>query len=78
MRLVLFVILFFGYTFDSYSQNVVNYCKGEVRNFAVPYTNGSVYNWYLENPNLATILSGNGTEHVTLNLSNSGIVHLTV
>ena len=39
----------------------------------VPLTLGSTYNWTLETQNIATIVSGNGSEHILLDLNTSGV-----
>ena len=54
------------------AQNIVHLCVNDtLQNFAVPLTNGSTYNWHLSS-NIATINSGNGTEHILLDLNNTG------
>ena len=61
------------------AQNVIRLCEGDTeQNFAVPITNGSTYNWTIGTQNIATITSGNGTEHILLDLNNSGVFWLHV
>ena len=78
MRSYIFLISFFLLTLQLKSQSTINLCKGDIHNFSVPFTNGSVYNWQIQNPLIANISSGNGTEHITLDLNNSGVVQLLV
>ena len=53
-------------------------CEGDTaQNFSVPLTNGSTYNWTIT-PNIATITFGNGTEHILIDLNNSGVFLLHV
>ena len=60
------------------AQDTIHLCVGESHDFAVPYTNGSVYDWKMQNTAIATIASGNGTEHIIMNLNSSGMFHLIV
>ena len=62
------------------AQNIIHLCEGGVaENFAVPITNGSIYNWTINGPsNIANITSGNGTEHIQLDLNNTGVFWLHV
>ena len=61
-----------------FAQNVVHLCEGDTaQNFAVPLTNGSTYNWTIT-PNIATITSGNGTEHILIDLNSTGMFWLHV
>lgn len=62
------------------AQNIIHLCEGGVaENFAVPITNGSIYNWTINGPsNIANITSGNGTEHIQLELNNTGVFWLHV
>ena len=54
------------------AQNIVHLCINDtLQNFAVPLTNGSTYNWHVSS-NISTINSGNGTEHILLDLNNTG------
>ena len=59
-------------------QDTVHLCVGESHDFAVPYTNGSNYNWKIQNTPIATITSGSGTEHIIMNLNSSGTFLLIV
>ena len=61
-----------------YAQDTLQLCVGESHNFAVPYTNGSDYDWKINNTTIAAITSGNGTEHIIMNLNSSGIFQLIV
>ena len=60
------------------AQDTLHLCVGESHDFAVPYTNGSNYDWKIQNTSVATILSGNGTEHIIMNLNSSGVFFLIV
>ena len=61
------------------SQNVIRLCEGDtVQNFAVPITSGSIYNWTVGTQNIATITSGNGTEHIQIDLNNTGVFWIHV
>jgi len=60
------------------AQDTLHLCVGESHDFAVPYTNGYNYNWKLQNTQIAEITSGNGTEHVIVNLIYSGTFQLIV
>ena len=61
------------------AQNVIRLCEGDTsQNFAVPLTNGSTYNWTIGTQNIATITSGNGTEHILLDLNNTGVFWIHV
>ena len=61
-----------------YAQDTLHLCVGESHNFAVPYTNGSDYDWKVNNTTIVTITSGNGTENIIMNLNSSGIFQLIV
>jgi gliding motility-associated-like protein len=56
------------------AQNIIHLCEGGfAENFAVPITSGSTYNWTINGPsNIANITSGNGTEHILLDLNDTG------
>ena len=60
------------------AQDTVHLCVGESHDFAIPYTNGSNYDWKIQNNSVATITSGNGTEHIIMNLNSSGTFKLIV
>ena len=61
-----------------HAQNIVDLCESDTsQNFAVPLTNGSTYNWVVSS-NIATIVSGNGTEHILIDLNNTGMFWLYV
>jgi hypothetical protein len=60
------------------AQDTVHLCVGESHDFSIPYTNGSNYDWKIQNNSVATITSGNGTEHIIMNLNSSGTFLLIV
>lgn len=61
------------------SQNVIRLCESDtLQNFAVPITSGSIYNWTIGTQNIATITSGNGTEHIQIDLNNTGVFWIHV
>lgn len=76
-RIILLLIVSAG---SIAAQNTLHLCVGTTdHNFAVPYTNGATYQWVVQgNPNIATITSGNGTEHIKLDLNNTGVFQLLV
>ena len=55
-------------------------CVGDTNhNFFVPYTLGSTYQWQVQDSStIATITSGNGTEHIKIDLNNTGVFKLVV
>jgi len=77
-KLRLVILLIFAFNVKLNAQNMVHLCEGENHNFGLPFTNGSVYNWQVQNSTIATITSGNGTEHITLDLNNPGVFQLLV
>ena len=77
-KLKLVILLLIAFVSLLSAQNVVHLCEGDNHNFAVPLTNGSTYNWQVQNVSIATITSGNGTEHITIDLNNSGVFQLLV
>ena len=77
-RLKLVILLIFAFTFKINAQNVVHLCEGDNHNFGVPLTVGSIYNWQVKNTTIATIVSGNGTEHIIIDLNNPGVFQLFV
>ncbi len=60
------------------AQDIINLCLGETHNFSVPYNSGSVYNWKFQDSSYATIISGNGSENIVLNLDSVGVFKLFV
>ena len=62
------------------AQNTIHLCVGSVdNNFSVPYTSGSTYQWQIKsNSSIASITSGNGTEHILIDLNNIGMFKLIV
>ena len=77
-KLRFFILLIIAFNIKLNAQNMVHLCEGENHNFGVPFTNGSVYNWQVQNSTIAIITSGNGTEHITLDLNNPGVFQLLV
>ena len=73
--LILFLI---ALTTQVVAQDTIHLCVGEIHDFAVPYTNGSSYDWKIQSTTIATIISGNGSEHITMDLISSGSVKLIV
>ncbi len=80
MRKLKSIILFLiAFTSQLVAQNTVYLCEGTNHNFGVPYNFGSSYNWQVQaNTTSATITSGNGTEHIIMDLNNSGVFQLLV
>jgi len=77
-KLKAIILLLIAFATQIVAQNTVHLCVGENHNFAVPYTNGSVYDWKMQNTSIATITSGSGTEHIIMNLNSSGTFQLIV
>ena len=78
-RLKLVILLTFVFAIQLNAQNVVHLCVGENHNFGVPATLSSVYNWQIQgDPTIAAITSGNGTEHIIIDLNNIGMFQLLV
>jgi gliding motility-associated-like protein len=79
MKEIRLIILSLVITSQAYTQDVIHLCLGDDYNFGVPYTNGSSYYWKVYgDPNIATITSGDGTEHITIDLNNKGVFTLLV
>ena len=76
LKAIIFLLIVFFVQISA--QNTVHLCVGESHNFAVPYTNGSVYDWKMQNTSIATITSGSGTENIIMNLNSSGTFQLIV
>jgi len=73
------ILLLIAFASQLVAQNTVHLCVGANHNFGVPYTIGSSYNWQVQtNTTGATITSGNGTEHIIIDLNNSGVFQLLV
>ena len=71
------ILLLIAFASQLVAQNTVHLCVGTNHNFGVPYTIGSSYNWQVQaNTTSATITSGNGTEHIIMDLNNSGVFQL--
>ena len=77
-KLKAIILLLIVFASQIVAQNTVHLCVGESHNFAVPYTNGSVYDWKMQNTPIATITSGSGTEHIIMNLNSSGTFQLII
>jgi hypothetical protein len=60
------------------AQNIVHLCVGDSHDFGIPSTAGSVYDWNVQNSSIATIVSGNGTELITIDLNSTGVFKLVV
>ena len=60
------------------AQNLVHLCVGDSHDFGIPATSGSVYDWNVQNSSIATIISGNGTELITIKLNSTGMFKLVV
>ena len=73
------ILLLIAFATQVVAQSTVHLCAGTNHNFGVPYTVGSSYNWQVQaNTAIATISSGNGTEHIIMDLNNSGVFQLLV
>jgi len=78
-KLKAIIILLIAFATQVVAQSTVNLCPGTNHNFGVSYTLGSSYHWQVQaNTAIATISSGNGTEHIIMDLNNSGVFQLLV
>jgi len=78
-RLKLVILLIFAFSMKLSAQNVVHLCIGDNHNFGVPDNPTSLaFNWFVSDPSLATIDSGNGTHHILIDLNNTGVFQLLV
>jgi len=78
-KLTAIILLLIAFATQLVAQNTVHLCVGDNHNFGIPYTIGSSYNWQVQaNTTSATITSGNGTEHIIMDLNNSGVFQLLV
>ena len=78
-KLKAIILLFIAFATQVVAQSTVHLCAGTNHNFGVPYTIGSSYNWQVQaNTTIATIISGNGTERIIMDLNNSGVFQLLV
>ena len=77
-KLKAIILFLFVLVTQAVAQDTLHLCVGESHDFAVPYVNGSDYDWKLQNTAIATISSGNGTEHIIINLISSGVFQLIV
>jgi gliding motility-associated-like protein len=79
LKLKAIILLFIAFSTQVVAQSTVHLCVGESHDFAVPYTIGSTYDWKMQaNTPIATITSGNGTEHIVMSLNFPGIFQLFV
>lgn len=80
MRVLAYILLLFLLQINISAQNTIHLCEGDTaENFAVPANNGSTYNWTIQgSSNIANIVSGNGTEHIVIDLNNTGVFWLHV
>ena len=74
----LVILLFFAFAFGINAQNLVHLCIGDSHDFGIPSTTGSVYDWNIQNSSIATIVSGNGTELITIKLNSTGVFKLVL
>ena len=77
-KLKVIILLLIVFVAQIAAQDTLHLCVGNSHNFAVPYTNGSVYDWKIQDTSIATITSGNGTENIMMNLNSSGTFKLKV
>ena len=79
MKCKLLIISFFlNFLVNTNAQNIIHLCIDQDHDFSIPSTFGSVYEWNVDNPLLAAISSGNGSEHITLDLNAIGMFQLKV
>ena len=80
MNKLKYILIFLLFSSSVSSQSVLHLCEGDTdENFAVPLIVGSTYNWTIKaTNNIATITSGNGTEHILIDLNNTGMFWLHV
>jgi gliding motility-associated-like protein len=80
LKRIKFSILFTLAVIQLSAQTTVHLCVGDTNhNFFVPYTLGSTYQWQVQgSSSIATITSGNGTEHIKIDLNNIGVFKLVV
>ena len=79
MKKLLYILFFVLLPTALSAQNIIRLCEGDTaQNFAVPLSNGSTYNWTIGTQSIATITSGNGTEHILLDLNTSGVFWIHV
>ena len=78
MRFKLTILLIFIISRVS-AQDYLHLCVGENKNFGVPFSNGSTYNWQIKGDNnIAIITSGNGTNDIKIDLNSFGVFQLFV
>ncbi len=77
-KLVPIILSILVFVFNLKAQEIVHLCVGDSHNFGVPSTAGSLYNWNVQNSSIATIVSGNGTEYITIDLNSIGVFKLIV
>tara|TARA_B100001758_G_scaffold247889_1_gene268228 strand:- start:29331 stop:30608 length:1278 start_codon:yes stop_codon:yes gene_type:complete len=77
-RLSIVILLVCVFIIKLKAQNYVRLCVGNNHNFGVSFTVGSIYNWKLQDTTIAAIISGNGTEQISVDLNNPGLFQLLV
>jgi len=78
-RLISIILFLIAFSTPVLAQNTVHLCVGNDHNFGVPNNPSSLaFNWQVSDLSLATIISGNGTEYITMDLNNSGVFQLLV
>jgi gliding motility-associated-like protein len=77
-RLKSIILSLIAFSTQVVAQNTVHLCVGDNHNFGVPDIITSYFEWSVSDLSLATITSGNGTEHIIMDLNNSGVFQLLV
>jgi len=78
MRFLLTILLIL-IIFRVSAQDYLHVCVGKDKNFGVPFSNGSIYNWQIQGDNnIAIITSGNGTNDIKIDLNSFGVFQLFV
>lgn len=73
------IFLFFAASYLSiFAEDTLYVCAGTNQEFGVPLSNGSTYFWEVDNSSVANIVSGNGTELVSLQINSADIFKLLV
>ena len=66
------IFLFFAASYLSiFAEDTLYVCAGTNQEFGVPLSNGSTYFWEVDNSSVANIVSGNGTELVSLQINSA-------
>ena len=74
----LYIVFVFLIQIKLSAQTTIHLCEGDLgHNFSVPITSGSTYDWSID-PNIATIVSGNGTGHIVVDLNTAGMFWIHV